>query len=148
MMKTVTASQLEIAIGHILHDEEEISKLKRMPFIGVTCDKVLAELERRLGNDWVLKRDNPVKLDKDDIAALANSRFYKKVGQKLMMAWALIVVVLAMLTFTVHVIPLPLYYGLAIAVTGTFLVIFSRKQKIVREELRQQVYGSDKVTVE
>lgn len=147
-MKQVSVSQLETIASHILHDKEELAKLKHSQFVGVTSDEVLTELDKRLGNSWMLKKDNPVKLNDDDIAALANSRFYKKTGQKLMMAWALIVAILAVFTMTVKVLPLPLYYAMAIVVTGVFLVIFSRKQKVVRNELRQAVYGSDKVTVE
>jgi hypothetical protein len=147
-MKTVTVTQLESVISHIIHDTESLDKLKKQSFMGVRSDSVLVELDKRLGNDWMLVKDNPVKLDKDDIAALANSRFFKKMGQKLMMAWALIVVVLAMLTLTVKVLPLSLYYGIAIVVTGIFLVIFSRKQRAEREGLSRAVYGSDKVIVE
>ena len=147
-MKTVTVSQFEATISHVIHDREELAKLKQTPFNGVSADEVYTDLEKRLGKDWTLKKDNPVKLNEDDISALANSSFYKKTGQKLMMAWALIIAILAVFTMTVKVLPLSLYYGLAIVVTGVFLVIFSRKQRVVRNELRQAVYGSDKVTVE
>lgn len=147
-MKAITASQLETTIGHILHDKESQAKVTQSMFIGVTAKEVSAEIEKRLGTDWILKKDSPVKLNKDDIAALANSRFFKKTGQKLMMGWALVVVILAMFTMTIKVIPLPVYYGSAILITGAFLVVFSQKQRAVRKELQQAVYGSDKVTVE
>ena len=147
-MKAITISQLESALSHILHDKEEQAKVTRTMFIGVTAKDALAELERRMGNDWVLKKDSPVKLNKDDIAALANSRFYKKTGQKLMLAWALVIAILSMMTMTVRVLPLSLYYGIAIVITGVFLVIFTKKQRVVRKDLQQAVYGSDKVTVE
>lgn len=147
-MKTITISQFESALSHILHDKEEQAKVTRTMFIGVTAKDALAELERRMGNDWVLKKDSPVKLNKDDIAALANSRFYKKTGQKLMLAWALVIAILSMMTMTVRVLPLSLYYGIAIVITGIFLVIFTKKQRVVRKDLQQAVYGSDKVTVE
>ncbi len=144
-MKSISVQQLEGVIEIILHDKEELSKLKKEQFNGVTQDDVLAEIKKRLGDNWILKREPPVKFSKDDIAAVANSRFYRKVGVKLLMAWAIVVLAFAILTLTLRILPLQVYYGLSIAVTVGFLYIFSRKQKIVRDELKQAVYGNDRV---
>ncbi len=147
-MKSITAQHLEGVIEQIMHDREELAKIKQEQFTGVTQDEVLTELKKRLGVNWILKKEVNVKFTKDDIAAVANSRFYRKSGMKMLMAWAIIILAFAMFTMTLQFIPLYAYYGLSILVTIGFIFFYSKKQKQARIELRQAVYGSDKVEAE
>lgn len=144
-MKEITPQQIENVIEHIIHDKEESNKVKKMPFVGVSQDELFNELGNRLGKGWVAKKELPVKFTKADISAVANNRFYRKTGIKMLMAWALIIMAFALATLTYHVIPLFLYYGISIVVTVIIILLYSRKQKVVREELKRAVYGSDKV---
>lgn len=144
-MKNITVQQLESVFEIILHDREELAKLKKESFTGVSQSEVLSEMKNRLGDNWILKKEPPVKFSKDDIAAVANSRFYRKTGMKLLMAWAIIILAFAIFTLTFRLLPLQVYYGLSGVVTVIFLYLYSKKQSRVRKELKQAVYGSDKV---
>lgn len=82
-----------------------------------------------------------VKFDKHDINAVANGRFFRKSGQKLLMLMAIIILGLAMV---VNYTPVPtyLYYG-AIAVVGiVFFYMYAKKQAIARKELWDQINGN------
>ncbi len=147
-MKIITVQQLDGVVEGILHDKEEVAKIRKEQFMGVSQDEIVVELNNRLGKNWMLKKEPPVKFTKEDIAAVANSRFYRKTGMKLLMAWAIVVLAFAMLTITVQLIPLFAYYSFGIATTIVFLYIYSKKQRQVRDELKQAVYGSDKVEAE
>lgn len=156
-MKAITTTQLGTVIEEIMHDKEELAKLRKEIFSGVAESDVLSELERRIGVKWVLKKEPPFKLKESiDIPAIANARYFRGIGvdgqkskgmsgQMLLMVWAIVVIVFAMLTLTVRILPLPIYYGLGIVTTVVCLYIYSRRQKQARNELKRAVYGSDKV---
>ncbi len=144
-MKVITVRQIESVLDHIMHDREELAKLKKETFMGVNQHEVMMELEKRLGVNWVLQKDPPVKLSKDDIIAVANNRFFRKLGMKLLMAWAIVILAFAILTLTLRILPLPFYYGLSGIVTAVFLFVYSKKQNRMRNELKQAAYGSDRV---
>lgn len=138
-MKTITAEQFAGVIEGIVHDREELAKLRKEPFVGVNQGDVLVEIKNRLGDKWILKKNPTFKLKKEDIPAMANARFYRKTGMKMLMMWAMVILAFAILTLTLRLIPLQVYYGCGILITAGFVCMYSRKQKRVREELKQEL---------
>lgn len=145
MKKRITTQQFSDIIDHIMDDSHDVAKQHGTELVGITQGDMIEGIHKRLGDDWVLTRDPPVRFTKEDISAVANSRFYRKTGVKLMMAWAIVILAFAMVSLTFRLIPLSVYYGLSIAATIGFIFSYSKKQAKIREELKQAVYGSDKV---
>jgi hypothetical protein len=143
-MKTITAQQLEGVIENIIHDKEEQAKLRKETFTGITENEVIDGIVKRLGVDWVLVKEPPLKLSKDDLNAVANSRFYRKTGGKLLMGLAIIVLGLAILTLTVPLIPPKIYYVVITLVAVGFVYMYSKKQREARKELWTGIEGEDK----
>ena len=144
-MKVLTVPQLENEIEHIIHDEEELASKRNELFNGVSQEKIASELKRKLGENWVLKKEPPIKFTKEDIAAVANNRYFRKSGKMLLLAWAVIVMAFAIISFTFNLLPIGYYYILSGLVTMGFLYGYSKKQKRMREELIRTIYGNDKI---
>ncbi len=144
-MRKVTIQEFYDVVGQIIYDREELTKLKRQEFIGVTQDEVFLGIKKWLGeSNWMLVKASP-SFSKEDIDAVANNRFFRQTGAKLLMAWAIIILAFAIFTLTFRLIPLQVYYGLSIVVTIVFLYSYSKKQNKMRSELQKAVYGSKKV---
>jgi len=140
-MKTITPQQLEGILEVIISDKEKMAKSLKEHFVGVAQDDVLAEIRKRLGNEWVLKKEQPIKFTKEDINAVANSRFYRKTGIKLLMLLAISILGLAMLTTTLRLLSPYLYYGLTAVVALVFFYVYGKKQRKSRNELWQGIEG-------
>ncbi len=138
-MNTITAQNFADIIENIVADGEKLAELQRQPFVGVNNNEVLAELSQRLGNSWIITKTPPVNFSKDDIDAVANHRFYKRSGQKLLMLWALIILALLQLVVWLPIINNYTYYGISFIVTLWFVAYYSRKQNKVRNELRKEI---------
>lgn len=134
-MKTITESELENTIAHIIYDSKERAKLRKEPFVGLIWNEVLVELQRKLGDDWALIEDRPVQLTKDDFSAVANSRFFRKTGGRLLIWLAAMILGLAVLTLTIPLIPPNVYYVVISIITISFFWYYSKKQREARRNL-------------
>lgn len=132
-MKTVTQQNIEALVETIIKDRDNGN--------GVARDVVVSEIDKRLGTDWVIKKVQPVKFTKDDINAVANSRFYRKTGVKYLMLLAIVVLGLATLTRTFQWLPQVAYYALNALVAVVFVYFYSTKQRVVRKELWHGIEG-------
>jgi len=140
-MKIITAQQLENTVEQILHDREEVAKIRKELFEGVSQADMQIELKRRLGDNWVLKKEQPLKLTKDDLNTIANSRFYKRTGIKLLMGWAITVLALLTVTVTYHWLPLYVMYILSAVASFVFVFLYSKKQREARREFWRGIGG-------
>jgi len=140
-MKTVSYQQFQDVSEDILADLETKAKAEKKEFDGVSREDYIAELNKRLGTDWVLKEDEPFKFSKDDINAIANSRFYKKVGLKILLLWAVVILVLLQLVSWFPAIPIYVYWiGCALATMG-FIYWYNKRQKEFRQEMWKGIRG-------
>jgi hypothetical protein len=138
-MKTVTVQQLEAAIDDIVQDKKELAELKKETFVGVSQSELFAELDKRLGSGWTLKKDEPIKLTKSDLRAVSDSRFNRKTGIKILLLWGIIIAAMFILTYNLNWLPQYVMYGLGIAATFGFMLLYSRKQKRAREEFGRNI---------
>lgn len=141
-MKGVSSPQLEAVIENIMADKEKQAKVLGQPFIGVTSVEVLSELNKRMGSDWILRKEQPMKFTKEDINAVANSRFYRKTGLKLLMLLAIVILGLSsMSTWAPNLIPPYAYYGLYAGAAMLVFWQYAKKQRQVRKELWKSIEG-------
>ncbi len=138
-MKMITVQQLEVAIDEIVHDRKELAELKKEPFDGVGQRELLVELDKRLGSGWTLKMDEPIKLTKPDLRAVSDSRFNRKTGIKILLLWGIVVAGLFILTYNLNWLHQYVMYGLGIATTFGFMLLYSRKQRKAREEFGRNI---------
>ncbi|MBU2118741.1 MAG: hypothetical protein KJ954_14230, partial [Alphaproteobacteria bacterium] len=132
---------LDSLIAQIVSDEEKTAKLKHETFNGLTHDAVFTALDGRLGEDWVLKKDPPVQFTKEDINAVAASRFFRGFGMTLLLGWVVLIGILAMLTSTFPIIPVLVYYVLNMFITIGVFLVYIKKQSKIRKELWQGIDG-------
>ncbi len=137
-MKTITEGQLESVIENIMSDKEKQAEVTGIPFIGVSQDEVISEILKRIGSDWVVNKDEPFRLSREDAATIANSRFYRKSGIKLIMGLAIYVLTIAILTMTAKFINPYIYYILCGVGAVGFVYLYSKKQKDYRAELKKR----------
>ena len=80
-----------------------------------------------------------VRLDKDDINAVANSRFYRRVGARYLLGLAAVVVAITLLKNWWFGMPFPVAYGLY-GISGlVFFMLYSRNQGKKRAELWKEI---------
>jgi Ca2+/Na+ antiporter len=84
------------------------------------------------------KFDRP-KFEKDDINAVANSRFFRKSGQRYLMLLAIVIMGLAIVTNTLQLIPYPVYYGAIVVSAIVFVYFYAKRQREVRKELWKSI---------
>lgn len=94
------------------------------------------------GNNKKVKEEKSIDdptFDKNDIAAAANSRYFRRGGVKLLMVWA--AVMLLILTFTNYVSLLPGWLSFVLIALSSiiFVWLYSRKQTEVRVRLAQRI---------
>ncbi len=140
-MKTVTEQQVTAVLQRIISEKEKQAKMLGESFLGVTDREVLSEMNKQLGTDWMLRKEQPVKFTKDDINAVANSRFYRKSGVKILLLWAIVVLIVLQAVVWFPMISIQTYYAMCGAVTVGFLVLYSKKQREVRRELWKGIEG-------
>lgn len=140
-MKTITPRQLDSLVSLIVSDEEKTAKLKHEAFNGLTHDALFVAIDERIGGEWVIKKDLPVQFTKEDINAVAASRFFRGFGMTLLLGWVVLIGILAMLTSTYPIIPVLVYYGLNMVITIAVFLVYIRKQSKIRKELWQGIDG-------
>lgn len=82
-----------------------------------------------------VKQDDDIKFDKNDIAAVANARFFRRSGIKLLLIWAFATLVITMLHNYSGIIPVYITYILLAGSAIIFVYIYSKKQTEVRVKL-------------
>lgn len=124
-MKVVTAQELESDINDILEGESE----------GITPDCLIERLSIRYGDAWLAKKQESFKFTNEDINAVANSRYYKKSGLKLLMGWGIIILALFQLMQWFPVIPYQYYYAAMCISIVVFMYMYAKGQRKNRKEL-------------
>jgi 1,4-dihydroxy-2-naphthoate octaprenyltransferase len=82
--------------------------------------------------------DDPT-LDKNDIAAAANSRYFRRNGVKLLMIWAAVMFLILILTNYISLLPGWLSFILIALSSVIFVWLYSRKQTEVRVRLTHNI---------
>jgi hypothetical protein len=142
-MKVVTKDQFEGIFESIFDDREEQAKLLGQSFNGLLLNDVLTELSTKLGIECVIQKNPPRGLTKEDIKSVADGRFYRKTGIKILLWTVIILLMLSMCTTTFRLIPLVVYYGLCGVLAFGFTFIYGKKQAKARREFRE-TYGMEK----
>ena len=142
MKKFVSLQQFDSHVDNITADKMEQAKLLGQPFNGVSSDELFEEIKERVGGDWVLKKEEPFKFTKDDINAVANSRFYRKVGLKILMLWAIVILVLIQAVYWLPSVPIYVYYALCLLATVGFLAWYTKKQRESRQSFWKEIEGN------
>lgn len=138
-MKSLTPQQIGNTVEDIISEKEQLARLKRSDFIGISKDDLMLEIERKLGVDWVVKKEEPFRVNKQDMSAIANNRFFRKTGMRMLMLLAIVILGLATLTSTLRVISPFIYYGLEGIVAVGFLYFYAKKQRDFRIALCKQM---------
>lgn len=82
-----------------------------------------------------VKQDDDIKFDKNDIAAVANARFFRKAGLKLLLGWAFVTLLITMVHNYSGVVPIYVTYTLLAGSAIIFVYLYSKKQTEVRVRL-------------
>ena len=141
-MKFINQQYYNSVVAGILKEKEKQAELLGQSFIGLSGDELAREVSDHLGEAWSIKAEKPMKFSKSDINAVANARFYRKTGVKLLMGLLIIVLTIAV---AVKWIPnmTELHYNIYITLCGVialvFIYVYSRKQSKVRKELWRQL---------
>lgn len=143
MQKTVTPQVLDGVILEVLANGEKESQLKREEFTGISGGKFLVKLHEAMGDDWVLTKDEPVKLTDADINAVAAARFFRGKGLTLVLVWALAISLLWMVTTTIPIIPLPVFGALNALAAIIFFYVYAKNLKKVRKSLWAGIKGEN-----
>ncbi len=134
-MKIASVDQFNSLVEDIIEDRGKQAKVSGQPFLGVTKGEMLSEIDKRVENGLVFVKEHP-KFTKEDVDAVAKSRFYRKTGIRMLML--LIIAILAvMILATFRVIAPYVYYGLCGLSAVVFLYIYARKQREAIISLRQ-----------
>jgi putative flippase GtrA len=80
-----------------------------------------------------------ITFDRNDIAAVANSRFFKKTGLKILMIWAVVMLGTVSITNLTGWLPIWLSYFILSASAIVFVYIYSKKQTEVRVRLWERL---------
>ncbi len=139
-MKIITERQYSEIVESILKEKE---KQKVSPlFNGIGGEELQREITNRLGGEWKVTNEQPVKFTRVDINAVASARYFRKGGVTLLMGLVIILLLLAIGAKSL-VIMTPLYYNLYYTFCGLialgFLWLYSRKQAKIRKELWRQL---------
>ena len=137
-MKTVTKQHISALVDDILEAKKKEARAGGVSFVGIPRSVVYAELDRRLGADWVATENDVLRITKDDVNAMANARFFRKVGMRLVMGFIIIVLGLYALNVRVQFVPDMVYYSLEAAAVVAFMFVFAKKQRESRKELRNE----------
>jgi len=138
-MKIINEQHLNTLVASIIAEKEKQAETIHQTFTGITQDDLFKEIEARLGGKWALKKEKPIKFSKDDINAVANSRFYRKTGIKLLMLVVIALLAFSILTNNFRILPINVYYGLCAGLAVGFVYLYSRKQSKARKELWKEI---------
>lgn len=142
-MKT-TEQHLTSVLADVIESKKREAKTKGIPFVGVPSKVLYDEMDKRLGTaDWMAVEDEVIRITKDDVNAMANGRFFRKAGLRMLMLWAIVVLGLATLNtrlniFANTVYADAIYYVLESVATVVFMTFFAKGQRQVRRELRER----------
>ena len=140
-VKILTPNQIINTVEEIVTEREKRAKAVGDSFNGVSSEELLSELNMHLGEEWAIKKDSPMRLTKEDMNAVANSRFYRKSGIKILLIFALLfMIVLTLMSWFPSIHPY-IYYGVLLAELLTFIWYYGKKQKRSRDELWGQIEG-------
>ena len=139
-MREVTPQSFDTFLGNVISEKETLAQLKHEAFRGVSRHDVLAQLDEKFGNDWILTK-NKIKLTQDDINAAGNNRYFKAQGMTLLLGWAIAILCLAMFTTTIPLIPVWLYYIANTIAAFGFVYVFFKGQRKARRELWRSIHG-------
>jgi hypothetical protein len=87
----------------------------------------------------VRKPDDSITFDKHDIAAVANARYFKRGGIKLLLIWAAVTLVIVMITNYTGIIPVSIAYILLFIEAIVFVYLYSKKQTEMRVKLWENI---------
>lgn len=141
-MKTITVQTLCSTIESILKEQEKLSQMQGQKFIGISEFNLITELDNKLGREWALKSDSPIKFTKQDIAAVANSRFIRGTGSRILMQLAIAILGLALL-YQFRVLPYLIYISLCGVVAFGFFWYFTKKQAEAKKSFWKGIDGVD-----
>ncbi len=91
------------------------------------------------------KEKQSATLDWSDIDAVANSRFFKKSGQRYLMLLAIVIMGLAILTIGIPLLSIPplitppIYYILVAIAAVIFVYVYGKRQRQAKKELREVI---------
>jgi hypothetical protein len=130
MAKNVTPQQLEEVIEGMVKDASPVSG-----------DAVLSNLHKHFGDNWTLTKTPPIKFTKDDINAVANGRFYRKTGIKLLMLFAIAVLGIYIMSSALNTVSPIIWASVYAIVAIYFMYVYAKKQREVRKELWKGIKG-------
>ena len=134
-MKAITERQLYDIIADILNKEEKKSEKAGIPFTGLANEDLNALIEERVGGEWVLKKEQAFKLTKSDINAIANNRYYRRTGVKILMGAVIILLALSIMANNLQFLPPAVFYGLCGASAIALVYLYSSGQAKTRKSL-------------
>lgn len=138
-MKIITEQHFSNLVDGVIREKEKLAEKQHEVFTGVSQDDLIDEVAVKVGGKFMVKRENPVRFSKDDINAVANNRFYRKTGLKILMGAIIILLALSMLVNYLQVIHPYVYYGLCGVTAIVFVYIYSSKQAKARKELWREI---------
>jgi len=140
-MKYITPQQYERVCDSILEDAKKRAKELKQEFHGISSTELIDAVNHKIGEEWVMRKEESVKFTPDDINAVANSRFYKKTGLKILMLWVIIVLVISQLAAWFPTAPVAIYYAAYSIVTVISVYLYAKKQRDARRELWKGIEG-------
>jgi len=141
MTKVITEQQLNTVIEAIVKEQESRAKSLGQTFNGVTESDIFTELGKRIGTGWVVRKESPIKFSKEDINYVANGRFYKKTGQKILMLAGILALALVNMMRWLPMLPDAVYYGLFLVSAVALIYAYGKKQRQARKELWDGIEG-------
>ena len=83
--------------------------------------------------------DDDVRFDKSDIAAVANSRFFRKSGLKMLVIFAAIMLAIVSITNYISAVPVFVGYGALAVCSLVFVYLYGKKQTEIRVKLWERI---------
>ncbi len=144
-MKVIAPYNIEHMLQNIISEKVRQANKAQKQFRGVPSSEVFSDLNRMIGDEWVLVK--PPSLQPEDMKAVANSRFNRKVGIKLLMLLTIIMLGLATVTRTFPILPAWAFYSLLGISAFVILSIYTKKQRDAQKEMWMTGgdFDSDKV---
>jgi hypothetical protein len=133
-MKTIAEQFFGYLVGDIIKEKQDIAEKEHKQFNGVNGSDLVVEIEKHLGKGWVVAP--PQKLSVEDVNAIANARFFKQTGQKLLMGMTIVILGLAVVARYLTLTPLGIniFYTIFGMVALSFIWVYTRKQAKNRKE--------------
>jgi uncharacterized membrane protein YuzA (DUF378 family) len=136
-MKIIADKFFSVLVEDIISEKREYCDTNHLQFKGISSKELNDEIEKRLGKEWAID-DSTRHLLKSDVNAIANARFFRQTGQRMLMIMAIVVLGLAVVARFIPMTALyaNIYYTIVGLVALGFIWIYSKKQAKVRKELR------------